>query len=159
MIRLAKMTVSNDASRLESTRESHSRSTVKRAYSNWRKQQDIRDRCDMPDCQFGSAPLVWNGERLTLILDHINGVNTDDRPENLRYLCPNCNSQLATHGGGNKGRIQKSNGGFAIRRDDGRRDYTLVAGSGKYELRQEPATIVTCILDSADSPSGETKER
>lgn len=33
---------------------------------------------------------------MTLILDHINGTNTDDRLENLRWVCPNCNQQLET---------------------------------------------------------------
>jgi hypothetical protein len=40
---------------------------------------------------------LWNGEKLVLILDHINGINNDNRIENLRFVCPNCNSQLATH--------------------------------------------------------------
>lgn len=39
----------------------------------------------------------WNNEKLTLILDHKNGVNNDHRLENLRFVCPNCNSQLSTH--------------------------------------------------------------
>ena len=38
----------------------------------------------------------WNGESLTLVLDHINGVSNDHRLENLRLLCPNCNSQADT---------------------------------------------------------------
>lgn len=36
------------------------------------------------------------GKPLTLILDHINGYNKDNRLENLRWVCPNCNSQLDT---------------------------------------------------------------
>ena len=43
----------------------------------------------------------WNGLPLVLILDHINGVNNDNRLENLRFVCPNCNYQLPTHGGKN----------------------------------------------------------
>ena len=39
----------------------------------------------------------WEGKPLTMILDHINGVNNDNRLENLRMVCPNCNSQLPTH--------------------------------------------------------------
>ena len=35
----------------------------------------------------------WQGKRLNLELDHINGVNTDNRLENVRLLCPNCHSQ------------------------------------------------------------------
>ena len=38
------------------------------------------------------------GSLLTLILDHINGSNHDDRLENLRWVCPNCNQQLETTG-------------------------------------------------------------
>lgn len=40
----------------------------------------------------------WQGKPLTLILDHINGNNKDDRLENLRWVCPNCNQQLDTTG-------------------------------------------------------------
>lgn len=43
----------------------------------------------------------WNGERISLILDHINGINNDNRLENLRLLCPNCNATLPTHCGKN----------------------------------------------------------
>lgn len=35
----------------------------------------------------------WQEKELILILDYINGVQTDDRLSNLRLLCPNCNSQ------------------------------------------------------------------
>ncbi|MCD8211184.1 MAG: HNH endonuclease [Prevotella sp.] len=45
----------------------------------------------------GQGPL-WQDKELTLILDHINGCNTDDRLENLRWVCPNCNQQLDTTG-------------------------------------------------------------
>ncbi len=38
----------------------------------------------------------WLGNNLPLELDHINGVNNDNRIENLRILCPNCHSQTPT---------------------------------------------------------------
>jgi hypothetical protein len=53
----------------------------------------------------GMEPL-WQGKRLVLILDHRNGDNTDNRLENLRLLCPNCNSQQPTFAGKNKGRYR-----------------------------------------------------
>jgi hypothetical protein len=43
----------------------------------------------------------WCGEPLVLVLDHINGINNDNRFENLRLLCPNCNSQTPTFAGRN----------------------------------------------------------
>ena len=45
----------------------------------------------------GQEPF-WNGKPLTLTLDHINGKNHDDRLENLRWVCPNCDRQLETTG-------------------------------------------------------------
>lgn len=40
----------------------------------------------------------WRGKKLCVQLDHINGINTDNRLENLRMLCPNCHSQTETFG-------------------------------------------------------------
>ncbi len=39
----------------------------------------------------------WMGEKITLQLDHINGVHTDCRLDNLRILCPNCHAATPTH--------------------------------------------------------------
>jgi hypothetical protein len=39
---------------------------------------------------------IWNEKKLTLQLDHINGIRNDHRLENLRWLCPNCHSQTET---------------------------------------------------------------
>lgn len=50
---------------------------------------------------------LWNGKPLVLILDHINGIPNDDRLENLRFLCPNCNSQEDTFAGKNVKHIKK----------------------------------------------------
>ena len=38
----------------------------------------------------------WNGEHLTLELEHENGNRKDNRLENLKLLCPNCHSQTST---------------------------------------------------------------
>lgn len=46
---------------------------------------------------------IWNGEKMSLILDHINGINNDNRLVNLRILCPNCAATLPTHCRGHKG--------------------------------------------------------
>lgn len=52
-------------------------------------------------CSICGQEPVWMGKQLTLILDHINGNNRDDRLENLRWVCPNCNQQLETTNGKN----------------------------------------------------------
>jgi 5-methylcytosine-specific restriction endonuclease McrA len=39
----------------------------------------------------------WCGKKLVLHLDHINGINNDNRLTNLRFLCPNCHSQTPTY--------------------------------------------------------------
>lgn len=43
----------------------------------------------------------WNGMKISLILDHINGINNDNRIENLRIVCPNCDAGLPTFSGKN----------------------------------------------------------
>ena len=52
---------------------------------------------------------IWNNKELTLTLDHINGNNTDDRIENLQWVCPNCDRQLDTFGSKNINKISKKN--------------------------------------------------
>lgn len=54
----------------------------------------------------GQLPF-WNGQKMVLVLDHKNGINNDNRKKNLRLVCPNCNSQLPTHAGRNKGKYHR----------------------------------------------------
>lgn len=48
-------------------------------------------------CAMCNSLPVWRDKKLTLVLDHINGINNDNRLDNLRFVCPNCESQLPTY--------------------------------------------------------------
>lgn len=50
-------------------------------------------------CELCGQGEEWNGRRISLIIDHINGVRDDNRLENLRIVCPNCAAGLETHCG------------------------------------------------------------
>lgn len=50
-------------------------------------------------CQLCDQGEEWHGRKMSLILDHVNGVHDDNRLENLRIVCPNCNATLDTHCG------------------------------------------------------------
>ena len=51
------------------------------------------------ECEMCGQGELWRGRRMSLVLDHVNGVHDDHRLENLRILCPNCNATLDTHCG------------------------------------------------------------
>lgn len=57
------------------------------------------------NCSICGQDKCWNGKELNLHLDHVNGINNDNRLKNLRWLCPNCHSQTPTYTGRNKTRI------------------------------------------------------
>ncbi len=59
------------------------------------------------ECEMCSQGEDWNGEKMSLILDHINGISNDNRLENLQIVCPNCNATLPTHCRGSKGLEEK----------------------------------------------------
>lgn len=51
------------------------------------------------ECDIGPE---WNGKELVLQLEHKNGVNNDNRLENLTFLCPNCHSQTSSYSAKNR---------------------------------------------------------
>lgn len=63
------------------------------------KSRLIKNGMLIEECAECKMSPIWNGKKLILVLDHINGVSNDNRLENLRLLCPNCNSQTDTFAG------------------------------------------------------------
>jgi transposase-like protein len=77
----------------------YSRGTLKRRLY----EQGLKRR----ECELCGLNDTWFGRPMALILDHINGIPTDNRIENLRIVCPNCAATLETHCG-RKNRIERN---------------------------------------------------
>jgi hypothetical protein len=117
--------------------------TVRRWYEEWRRDHGRPERCDNPACILHDPLAVRNGEKLRMILDHISGNCEDNRPQNLRLLCPNCASQLATHGGRNIGRIDRpTKRAYHERHRNGRQEATVSLEGVSAESSVAPMGVI-----------------
>ena len=120
------------------------RPTIRRHYVDWREENGLpKEGCDNEGCQFHSGRLVWNGKPLRPILDHRDGNARYNRPTNLRFLCPNCDSQeLVTRGGANRHRVENASGGYAVLdKKTGKRHYRLPANTGHFVITGHDAEL------------------
>lgn len=66
------------------------------------KKRILKNNIIKNECAICGQIPIWNGKEMVMILDHINGIYNDHRIKNLRFVCPNCNSQLPTFSGRNQ---------------------------------------------------------
>jgi len=63
---------------------------------------------DNHECVLCHQGEIYNNLPLTLELDHIDGNYLNNRPDNLRTLCPNCHTQTPTYGVRNLGKSTRN---------------------------------------------------
>lgn len=65
---------------------------------------------DGEKCSICNQDPEYNGKRLVMILDHIDGDASNNKPANFRLVCPNCDSQLPTYKARNIGNGRATKG-------------------------------------------------
>lgn len=66
---------------------------------NWLKRKLIRFKILPYTCRKCKIDGYWQGERLSLQLEHKDGNPNNNRLQNLEFLCPNCHSQTPSFAG------------------------------------------------------------
>lgn len=63
------------------------------------KSRIIRNNLIPYKCDACGLEDTWNNKKISLQLEHKNGIPNDNRLDNLCFLCPNCHSQTDTYAG------------------------------------------------------------
>lgn len=84
----------------------------KKAYQKFLNKESINPRVAKPyilkeqncKCSICKVQNEWNNKILIFVLDHIDGNSENNNIDNLRLVCPNCDSQLDTFKSKNRGK-------------------------------------------------------
>jgi len=98
--------------------EIRSTSTLSKYYMRWRVENNIPYWCDNNRCILHSLNPKWNGKKIALMVDHIDGVKRNWRDRNLRLLCPNCHAQANSNPVRNKKSRADRTGEYVINTSD-----------------------------------------
>lgn len=111
--------------------------------NQWLKKRLIKDslmedRC--VDC--GIGPL-WQGQPITLQLDHDDGDWDNNLIENLKIRCPNCHSQRPTSFGRNRGKARPNRPGKRPGHREASKNLGRIAESWRDEYQEEDVDSFT----------------
>jgi 5-methylcytosine-specific restriction endonuclease McrA len=65
---------------------------------SWRLRERYKKTTEINRCEHCGLE-SWLGQPIPLEIHHINGINTDNRLENLQLLCPNCHALTLNYRG------------------------------------------------------------
>ena len=65
---------------------------------SWRLRERYKKKTGVNNCE-NCGLSEWQGQTIPLEIHHINGINTDNRLENLQLLCPNCHALTSNYRG------------------------------------------------------------
>lgn len=72
----------------------------------WFKKEFLKEQNNV--CAICGCKPEHNGKPLVFVLDHIDGDASNNKRENLRMICPNCDSQLDTFKSKNKNSTRRN---------------------------------------------------